>query len=146
MPHKQNPAGRHHIPKMRHSVTNWREYEVGLRRRGSLTMWITDKAIAAWRAAPRKTPGGQAAYSDSAIPTCLMLRAAFKLPLRQAEGLMLSAVELLGCALAVLRPQHRQPQGCQAHVDHARFVAERAAACADRQHGAEGLRRRRMAG
>ena len=71
---------------MRHSVTNWREYGGGLRRRASLTMWITDKAIAALRAAPRKTPGGQAAYSDSAIQTCLMLRAAFRLPLRQGEG------------------------------------------------------------
>ena len=46
MPHRQNSAGRQHIPKMRHSVTNWRECEGGLRRRGSLTMWITDKAIA----------------------------------------------------------------------------------------------------
>ena len=70
MPYKQNAAGRHHIPKMRHCVTNWAEYEAGLRRRGSLTMWITDKAIAAWRAAPRMTPGGQAAYSDSAIREC----------------------------------------------------------------------------
>ena len=101
MPHKKNANGRHHIPKMRHCVTNWREYEAGLRRRGSLTMWVTDEAMAAWAAAPRATPGDQAVYSDSAIQTCLMLRAAFKLPLRQAQGLMLSVVELLGCALAV---------------------------------------------
>ena len=43
-------------------------------------------------------------YSDSAIQNCLMLRAAFKLALRQAEGLMSSIVELLGCELAV--PDH----------------------------------------
>ncbi len=73
---------------MRHAVTNWAEYESGLRRRGSLTLWITDEAISAWSATRRSTPGGQATYSDSAIQTCLMLRAAFKLPLRQAEGLM----------------------------------------------------------
>ena len=97
MPHKKNANGRHHIPKMRHCVTNWREYEAGLRWRGSLTMWVTDGAMAAWAAATRATLGGQAVYSDSAIQTCLMLRAAFKLPLRQAEGLMLSVVELLGC-------------------------------------------------
>ena len=46
-PHKKNANGRHHIPKMRHAVTNWAEYEVGLRRRGSLTLWITEEAIAA---------------------------------------------------------------------------------------------------
>ena len=74
---------------MRHAVTNWSEYEAGLRRRGSLTLWVADEATACWRATRRATPGGQAIYSDPAIETCLMLRTAFKLPLRQAEGLML---------------------------------------------------------
>ena len=59
---------------MRHAVMNWAEYEGGLRRCGSLTLWITDEAIAAWSATRRATPGGQATYSDSAIQTCLMLR------------------------------------------------------------------------
>ena len=104
MSHKQNAAGRHHIPKMRHAVTNWPEYAAGLRRRGSLTLWITDGTIAGWAAKRRSTPGGQASYSDGAIQTCLMLRAAFKLPLRQAEGLMASVVELLGAELAA--PDH----------------------------------------
>ena len=104
MPNKHNTAARRHVPKMRHCVTNWRAYETRLRRRGSLTLWVTDEAIAAWTAAPRASPGDQAAYSDSAIQTCLMLRAAFRLPLRQGEGLMLSVVELLGCELGV--PDH----------------------------------------
>ena len=94
-PTKKSTNGRHHIPKMRHCVTNWREYEAGLRRRGSL-MWVTDEAMAAWAAAPRATPGGQAVDSDSAIQTCLMLRAAFKVPLRQAEGLMHVLIESTG--------------------------------------------------
>ena len=64
-------------------------------------MWVTDEAIEGWRAARRSTPGGQATYSDGAIEACLMLRTVFKLPLRQAEGLMLSAVELLSCEMAV---------------------------------------------
>jgi hypothetical protein len=63
-----------------------------------------EAAIDAWLAAPRATPVGQATYSDSAIQTCLMLRTAFKLALRQAEGLMTSVIELLGCDLAV--PDH----------------------------------------
>ena len=45
MPHKHNAAGRHHIPKTRYVVMNWREYEAGLRRRGNLTLWITEAAI-----------------------------------------------------------------------------------------------------
>jgi hypothetical protein len=104
MPHKKNANGRHHISKMRHAVTNWAEYEGGLHRRSSPMLWITDEAIAAWAATRQVTPRGQATYSDSAIQTCLMLRAVFKLALRQAEALMLSVVELLGFELAV--PDH----------------------------------------
>jgi hypothetical protein len=40
-----------------------------MRRRGSLTLWVSDEVIAAWRAAPRTTPGGQARYSAVAIDT-----------------------------------------------------------------------------
>ena len=38
---------------------------------------------------------------DVAIETCLMLRMAFKLPLRQAEGLMASVVTLMGRTISV---------------------------------------------
>ena len=47
-------------------------YEAGLRQRGSLTIWFSQEAIAAWRAAPRSTPGGQARYSDLAIEIALI--------------------------------------------------------------------------
>ena len=50
MPYKHNTNGRHHIPKMRHVVTNWPQYDAGLRRRGCLTLWITNEAIDAWAA------------------------------------------------------------------------------------------------
>src|SRR4051794_41981409 len=59
MPHKYNAERRHRIPRSRYKVTNWRDYEAGRRQRGSLTVWFTEEAIAAWRAAPRATPGGQ---------------------------------------------------------------------------------------
>lgn len=83
MPFKANADHRHHIAKQRRRVTNWKEYDAALRRRGSLTVWFTDAAIAAWRAAPRVTPGGQPHYSPLAITTGLTLRAVFRLALRQ---------------------------------------------------------------
>ena len=46
-----------------------------LRQRGKSTVWFTEEAIAAWKAAPRTTPGGQPHYSDLAITTALILRA-----------------------------------------------------------------------
>lgn len=45
MPNKFNGKRWHHIPKMKFQVMNWAEYEAGLRRRGSLTLWVTDEAI-----------------------------------------------------------------------------------------------------
>lgn len=104
MPNKHNAIRRHHIPKMKYRVRNWAEYDAGLRRRGSLTLWVTDEAMAEWQAAPRLTPGGQPCYSDLAIETGLMLRLAFHLPLRQTEGLMTSVFELMGVPLSI--PDH----------------------------------------
>ncbi len=48
MPFKANAARRHHIPKQKQRVTNWAEYDAGLRARGSLTVWFTPEAVAAW--------------------------------------------------------------------------------------------------
>ncbi|MGF7212944.1 IS5 family transposase [Skermanella aerolata] len=82
-------------------MTNWLEYNEALRQRGSLTVWFTEDAIAAWKAAPRTTPGGQPHYSDLAITTALTLRAVFRLALRQTEGLIGSILQLLGLNLSV---------------------------------------------
>jgi len=104
VPFKVKAACRRHIPKQRHQVTNWAEYDAALRQRGSLTVWFTDAAIAAWRAKPRTTRGGQPSYSALAITTALTLRAVFRLALRQTEGLIGSIIRLLGLDLPV--PDH----------------------------------------
>ena len=104
MPFKLNQDRRHHIPKLKHRVTNWPAYDAALRQRGSLTVWFSDEAIAAWRAEPRTTRGGQASYSPLAITTALTLRAVFRLALRQTEGLIGSLIGLLGLDLPV--PDH----------------------------------------
>src|SRR3954467_7342056 len=104
MPFKANAARRHHIPKQKRRVTNWAAYDASLRQRGSLTVWFSDDAVAAWQAAPRATRGGQPWYSPLAILTALTLRAVFRLALRQTEGLIGSIIHLLGLTLAV--PDH----------------------------------------
>ena len=53
---------------------------------------------------PRTTRGGQPDYSPLAILTALTLRAVFRLPFRQTEGLIGSVIGLLGLDLAV--PDH----------------------------------------
>jgi hypothetical protein len=115
VPFKHHSERRHHIPKSRYRVTNWREYDAALRRRGSLTGRITDEAIAAWRAEPRTTPGGQRYYSALAISVVLTMRAVFHLALRQTEGLIGSVITLLGLALTV--PDHSRT-GAQGRTSH----------------------------
>jgi len=104
VPFKLNQDRRHHIPRQRHKVTNWPDYEASLRQRGSLTIWFTAEAVEAWAAEPRTTRGGQPWYSALAILTALTLRAVFRLAYRQTEGLIGSVVGLLGLALRV--PDH----------------------------------------
>ena len=104
VPFKHHAEHSHRIPKPRYRVPNWREYDAALRRRGSLTVWFTDEAVAAWRAEPRTTPRGPPYYSALAITTALTMRAVFRLALRQTEGLIGSVITLLGLALTV--PDH----------------------------------------
>src|SRR5215207_6016513 len=96
LPFKLNQAGRHHITRQKHKVTNWAEYDASLRQRGSRTVWFTEETIGAWAAEPRTTRGGQPWYSELAILTALTLRSVFRLALRQTEGLIGSIIGLLG--------------------------------------------------
>ena len=104
MPYKFNTSRRHKIPKARYRVTNWPEYDAALVRRGSLTVWFTEEAVAAWHAPATKERGGQPIYSAIAIETGLALRLVFHQPLRQTEGLLRSIADLLGVDVAI--PDH----------------------------------------
>ena len=121
MPFKHNASRRHRIPQARYRVTNWPSYEAGLRRRGDLTVWVDEAALAGWQAPRRSTPGGPPRYSELAIELVLTLRLVFHLALRQAEGFARSVLQLLGMALPV--PDHttlsrrgRAFAGRQAHI------------------------------
>lgn len=101
MPHKYNEDRRHEIPKQKFKVTNWAAYNESLRRRGDLTVWISDEALIQWSAPRRKSPGGQPKYSDLAITMCLTLRVVYNQPLRQTQGLMRSIATLTGVEIAI---------------------------------------------
>ena len=80
-------------------VRNWREYETGLRARGSLTVWLglTDGKLANWHSPrpTRRTPGRQRKYSNHAIETTVTLGLVFGLASRQTEGFLRSLLTLL---------------------------------------------------
>src|SRR5438045_9579255 len=145
VPFKVNADRRHHIPRQRDRVTNWSEYDAGLRQRGSLTVWFSEEAIAAWRAETRTTRGGQPHYSALAITTALTLRAVFRLALRQTEGLIGSVICLLGVDLAIPDHSHAEPAGRDAGGGGT-AVQRRARASVRGQHWVEAVWRRRMVG
>ena len=90
--------------KSRYRVQNWAQYEAGLQMRGTLTVWLSDTALEAWRGPGTGRPGGQRTYSDLAIEAALTLRMVFHLPLRQTEGFLGSLAGMLGIELPI--PDH----------------------------------------
>ncbi len=104
MPYKANEPRRHRIPWARYRVQNWAEYDRALQQRGSLTVWVTPEALAAWQPPRTGQRGRPRAYSDVAIETGHLLRLAFGRPWRQTQGLLRSITALLG--LEVGTPDH----------------------------------------
>jgi Transposase DDE domain len=104
MPFPANKARRYKFPKAQYRVKNWREYDQALQQRGSLTVWFTPEAVAAWHSSPTGKRGRARYYSDLAIETGHLLRLAFGRPWRQTEGLLRSIATLLGVSLTI--PDH----------------------------------------
>ena len=90
--------------KTKYRVQNWPAYEAALRRRGDITVWFDEAAVAAWNAAPSGFPRGQQQDSDLAIIPALTLRTGFHLALRQTEGFVASLIRFMNLDLAA--PDH----------------------------------------
>ncbi len=88
--------------KLTYRIRNWKEYNTALVKRGSLRLWVDEKAIEAW-VNHRRTgkPGAPQTYTDTAIVCMLTLQAVYNLALRSTQGLMQSVVELLRVQLPV---------------------------------------------
>jgi Transposase DDE domain len=86
MPYPANEARGHLFAKARYRVSNGREYDQALQNRGSLTVWVTPEALAAWQAPRAGRRGRSPFYSNLTIETGHLLRLAFGWPWRQTEG------------------------------------------------------------
>jgi len=69
-------------------TTNWPSYNVSLRKRGFLLIWLDMEMT--WLAPHDGSPGRHAVFSDAAIQFCLTIKVLFKLPLRQTTGMVAS--------------------------------------------------------
>lgn len=88
-------------PRDKYKVTNWREYNSGLKRRGSLTLWVDDKIAKRWYYKGPVKRGGQFTYSSECIILLLTLKVTFRLPFRQLAGFAESVFKLMGIELRV---------------------------------------------
>ena len=96
------------IPKMSFKVQNWPAYaKLGCVGVAACFCGCEDGVVGPLADLP--DPDGQACYTDAAIQTSLMLRAAFKLPLRQNRRLVGLSAHADGSDDISARPHHGQP-------------------------------------
>jgi hypothetical protein len=83
-------------------VTNWRDYNESLVRRGDITLWFSSDALSSWEHAnDERKVGRPFTYSDGAIECLLTLRELFRLPYRQTEGLVRGLMTLMNADVAI---------------------------------------------
>ncbi len=87
--------------KTQYRIRNWSAYNAALVARGSLTLWVDEKALQAWRYTGPTQRGAQYVYAEAAITCVLTLRAVYPLALRATEGLVRSVFALLEVTLPV---------------------------------------------
>ena len=89
--------------KATYRIRNWAAYNRSLIQRGTITLWISEAALASWHPPPAepRPRGGQIQYSDQAILCLLLLKAVYRLPYRQTVGLAQSLLALLDADVGV---------------------------------------------
>lgn len=80
---------------------NWRHYNKALIQRGSLLIWISEDVRKKWIERKSKKNGRPKTFSDQAILAVASLRMLFSLPLRAAEGFVVSLFQMIKCSLPV---------------------------------------------
>jgi IS5 family transposase len=88
--------------KATYRIRNWKQYNKALINRGSLTLWIDEDVLQAWKNTERTGQrGAPRRYADMAIMCMLTLMEVYHLALRQTQGLMLSLVKLIDLDLPI---------------------------------------------
>ena len=97
MPFKYNQSRQRHAKKYVATTQDWKHYNESVKRRGDLSIWLSQDAINEWYVKDRVYDGTGTPnlYSDMAILTVHEIRQVFKLPLRQCEGFVNSLFKLM---------------------------------------------------
>lgn len=85
-------------------IVNWPEYNLGLKKRHDISLWIDPHIVRTWRAQSEEQavgPGRKTEYSILAISFCFKIKEALGLTFRGAEGFLGGLFSMLGIELAV---------------------------------------------
>lgn len=83
-------------------IRNWSEYNSALIQRGTISIWIDEKAVKNWFSSYHSCRAGRpATYSDEAILVMLILREVYKQSLRSLQGFVQSLFHAMGLNLPV---------------------------------------------
>jgi hypothetical protein len=85
------------LHKDTYKVKNWKQYNASLCQRGSISLWIEDSVLRAWREVDvNQKVVGEKTYPDSVILCCLVIGIQYHQKLRQMTGFVKSLLQLLG--------------------------------------------------
>lgn len=87
---------------VKYKVSNWSQYNESLKKRGSLSLWISEDAVSKW--IPQRNPsfiGAPQQYSDDAILCIMAIKVVYNLPYRQLAGFIISIFMLMKLTLKI---------------------------------------------
>ena len=89
----------------KYKVRNWSDYNAGLEKRGSISLWIDEEVIEQWHNQEKTgKKGASNYYSDIAIETVVVIKSIYQMAGRQAVGFVKSLMALMQVNLRV--PDH----------------------------------------
>jgi Transposase DDE domain len=89
--HSKSPS------KYSYKITNWKEYNNSLRKRGKVSVWISSKLLSIWKELDViKISVGEQIYPDVIIEFCLIIKNIYHLPFRQTTGFIEDLLALQG--------------------------------------------------
>jgi Transposase DDE domain len=93
------------MKKHTYRIRNWSEYNASLKKRGSLTVWVSPEAVENWTTDELTgQQGASPTYTDLAIETMAIVQAIYGLAGRQTQGFLQSVFELM--KLDLTAPDH----------------------------------------
>ncbi len=91
-----------------YKISNWSTYNESLKKRGKITIWLSEDIKSNWIYKGKNKPGGKITYSDVAIEFCLIMKHIYSLAYRQTEGFIEDIFQKMSIELPI--PSYTQIQ------------------------------------